>query len=134
MKEKNINPGKSIKVLICDDEARVRQALKTLLLTREIVRVGDPSAEIRVVGEAWHGAEALRMVENLRPNVVIMDASMPGIGGMEATRLIKRKWPQVKVVMLTMYPDTRPAALDAGVDTFLLKGCLAETLIDAILS
>lgn len=134
MKEKKIIPDKSIKVLICDDEARVRQALKTLLLTREIVREGDSSAEIRVVGEAWHGAEALRMVENLRPDVVIMDASMPGIGGMETTRLIKRKWPQVKVVMLTMYPDTRPAALDAGVDTFLLKGCLAETLIDAILN
>jgi DNA-binding NarL/FixJ family response regulator len=62
-----------------------------------------------------------------------MDASMPGIGGMEATRLIKRKWPQVKIVMLTMYPDTLPAALDAGVDNFLLKGCLAETLFDAIL-
>lgn len=120
-------------VLICDDESRVRQALKTLLLTREIVRDEDPSSEIRVVGEAWHGAEAVQMVEELQPDVVIMDASMPGIGGMEATRLIKRNWPQVKIVMLTMYPDTRAAALEAGVDTFLLKGCLSESLFDAIL-
>ncbi len=121
-------------ILICDDEAKVRQALKALLHTREIARMDDLSPVIQVVGEAHHGSEAVRMVGILRPDVVIMDASMPGIGGMEATRLIKRKWPQVKIVMLTMYPDTRPAALDAGVDAFLLKGCLAETLFDAILN
>jgi DNA-binding NarL/FixJ family response regulator len=121
-------------VLICDDEARTRQALKALLLTREIAWEDDPLPAIQVVGEACHGVEAVRMVDILQPEVVIMDACMPGIGGMEATRLIKRKWPQVKVVMLTMYPDTRVAALGAGVDTFLLKGCLAETLFDAILS
>jgi DNA-binding NarL/FixJ family response regulator len=121
-------------VLICDDEARTRQALKALLFTREIARDDDLSGVIEVVGEARHGTEAVRMVGDVRPEVVVMDACMPGIGGMEATRLIKRKWPQVKIVMLTMYPDTRAAALDAGVDTFLLKGCPAETLFDAILS
>jgi DNA-binding NarL/FixJ family response regulator len=121
-------------VLICDDEARVRQALKALLLTREVSQENDPSPVIQVVGEARHGTEAVRMVDILQPEVVIMDASMPGIGGIEATRLIKRKWPQVKIVMLTMYPDTRAAAVESGVDTFLLKGCLAETLFSAILN
>lgn len=121
-------------VLICDDEARVRQALKALLFARAISWEDDPSPMIQVVGEARQGSEAVQMVDALQPDVVIMDASMPGIGGVEATRLIKRKWPQVKVVMLTMYPDTRPAAVDAGVDTFLLKGCLSEALFDAILN
>jgi NarL family two-component system response regulator YdfI len=126
--------GQSKTVLICDDEARTRQALKALLYTWEIAQEGDPSSAIQVVGEAHHGAEAVRMVDILQPEVVIMDASMPGIGGLEAARLIKRKWPQVKIVMITMYPDTRVAALDAGVDTFLLKGCQAETLFNAILN
>ena len=63
-----------------------------------------------------------------------MDACMPGMSGVEATRLIKKKWPGVKVVMLTMYSEQRQAALDAGVDIFLNKGCLAEKLFDAILN
>jgi YesN/AraC family two-component response regulator len=120
-------------VLICDDEARTRNGLRALLAVREIGRDDDGSPAIQVVGEARHGSEAVRLVDILQPVVVIMDAVMPGIGGMEAARLIKRKWPDVKIVMLTMYPDTRTAAVDAGVDTFLLKGCLAETLFDAIL-
>jgi DNA-binding NarL/FixJ family response regulator len=58
---------------------------------------------------------------------------MPGMDGLEATRFIKKNWPTVRVVMLTMHPDQRNAALDAGADAFLIKGCLAETLIETIL-
>jgi DNA-binding NarL/FixJ family response regulator len=133
MKAKNHELRQPITVLLCDDEVRTRQALKALLLAREVVREPDLSPAIEVVGEASHGNEAVQLVETLQPQVVIMDASMPGIGGMEASRLIKRKWPQIRIVMLTMYPDTRPAALKAGVDAFLLKGCLSETLFEAIL-
>ncbi len=129
-----MNEDQTKTVLICDDEVSTRQALKALLFAREIARDVTPSTGIQVIGEACHGIEAVRMVDILQPEVVIMDAFMPGIGGIEATRLIKRKWPYVKIVMLTMYPDTRPAALDAGVDAFLLKGCPVETLFDAILS
>lgn len=121
------------KVLICDDEARVRQALKALLFMREISWEDDPSPVIHVVGEARHGSEAIQLVESLQPDVVIIDAHMPGINGIEATRSIKRKWPQITIVMLTMHPETRAAALEAGADTFLLKGCPAETLFEAIL-
>jgi DNA-binding NarL/FixJ family response regulator len=107
--------GKEVKtVLICDDQAGTRQALKALLAAR-----GDD--------------QSVRLVEIHQPSVVIMDARMPGIGGVEATRLIKHRWPRVKIVMLTMYGDTRKAAAGAGVDTFLLKGCQAETLFEAIL-
>lgn len=128
------NEGQIKTVLICEDEARVRQALKALLFMQGNFSEDDPLKAIKVIGEARHGSEAVRMAEILQPEVVIMDAFMPGMDGMEATRLIKRKQPQVKVVMLSMHPDIRIEALDAGVDTFLLKGCPAETLFEAILS
>jgi len=120
-------------VLICDNEAKVRQALKALLLAHEVSEDGSASPAIQVVGEACHGSEAVRMVELLQPEVVLMDACMPGIDGMEAARLIKHRWPNVKIVMLTMQPEAQAAAADAGVDAFLLKGCLAEALFKAIL-
>lgn len=133
MSKKETGPVPVINVLICDDEPRIRKALKDLLLTRQITLGNDFSPVVQVIGEACHGSQAVQMVEILQPEVVLMDARMPGIGGVEATRLIKQKWPCVRVVMLTMYPDTRSAALDAGVDTFLLKGCSFDALFDAIL-
>ena len=119
------------RVLICDDEPRARQALKALLLTREVT-CHDESSSIYVAGEARDGYEAVQLVETVLPEVVVIDACMPGMDGLEATRFIKKNWPQVRVIVLTMYPDQRVAALDAGADAFLLKGCLAETLIKTI--
>lgn len=121
------------KVLICDDEPRARQALKALLLTREVT-CNDESSSIHVAGEARDGYEAVQLVETILPEVVVIDACMPGMDGLEATRFIKKNWPQVKVIVLTMYPDQQVGALAAGADAFLLKGCLAETLIETILS
>jgi DNA-binding NarL/FixJ family response regulator len=89
---------------------------------------------IQVIGEARDGNEAIRLMGIHKPEVVVMDACMPGLSGLEATRLIKKNWPSVKVIMLTMYSEQRQAAIDAGVDIFLNKGCLAETLFDAILN
>lgn len=121
------------KVLICDDESRTRDALKALLLARELAQDAETSPVIQVIGEARDGTEAIQLMNIYQPEVVVIDACMPGLSGIEATRLIKKKWPSVKVVMLTMYSDQRQAALDAGVDIFLNKGCLAEKLFDAIL-
>ncbi|MCC6147148.1 MAG: response regulator transcription factor [Anaerolineaceae bacterium] len=125
------SPSKTI--LICDNDPRVRQALKALLLTRSTSWGGGLSSAIQVAGEACQWPEVLQIMAALQPEIVLMDASIPGINGIEATRLIKRKWPKTKVVMLAMHPGTRVAALAAGVDTFLLKGCPAETLFEAIL-
>ena len=122
------------RILICDDEPRTRQALKALLLTREFTCQDESSSRIHVAADARDGNEAVQLVETILPEVVVIDALMPGMDGMEATRFIKKKWPQVRVIVLTMYPDQRTAALDAGADAFLLKGCLAETLIETILS
>ena len=124
----------SKQVLICDDEPKTLHALKALLLTRGVTCNDESSSMIHVVGEARDGYEAVRLVKTFLPQVVVIDACMPGMDGLEATRLIKRHWPQVKVVILTMYADQRQAALDAGADTFLMKGCLAETLFESILA
>ena len=121
-------------MLICDDESRTRDALKALLLAREITQDDEASLVIEVVGEARDGNEAIQLIDTHQPEVVMIDACMPGMSGVDATRLIKKKWPSVRIVMLTMYPEQRQEALDAGVDIFLNKGCRAEKLFDAILN
>ena len=94
--------------------------------------------------------EAVQLVEKCRPDVALMDVSMPvialpalddrpengakGTNGLEAIRLIKSRWPQVRIVVLTMYTAHRAAALAAGADAFLLKGCPAQDLLEAISS
>ena len=133
MTQKGLNTRQIKKVLICDDEPRARQALKALLLTREVTCQDESSSRIHVAAEARDGNEAVQLVETILPEVVVIDALMPGMDGLEATRFIKKNWPEVRVVMLTMHPDQRAAALNAGADAFLLKGCQGETLIETIL-
>ena len=134
MTNQSLDSRQTKRILICDDEPRARQALRALLLTREVTSNDESSAMIYVIGEARDGYEAAQLVETMLPEVVVIDALMPGMNGLEATRFIKKNWPEVRVVVLTMYPDQRAAALAAGADAFLLKGCLAETLIETILS
>ena len=117
--------SQKIRVLIADDQRSARQGLKALLAF---------APQIEVIGEASNGQEAVELVAEKGPDVVLMDAQMPEIDGLEATRLIKNRWPQVKVMMLTMFPSRRPEALAVGADRFLLKGGTAESLQDAILS
>jgi DNA-binding NarL/FixJ family response regulator len=112
------------RVLIADDRSRSRQGLRALLAT---------CSRIEVVGEASDGQEALRLVEEHRPDTVVMDAKMPAMDGMMATQLIKQRWPETHIVMLTMYGARRAEALGLGPDAFLVKGCPAEKLLEAIL-
>ena len=113
------------RVLIADDRPRCRSGLKVVLALRP---------EIRVVGESANGQETVRLMEKLRPDVVLMDVKMPVMDGLEATRIIKERWPGVKVIVLTIYADYRAEALTAGADAFLVKGCPAEELLKAILT
>jgi len=113
-----------MRVLIADDRPRSRDGLRALLATWP---------EVEVVGEAADGQEAVHLVEECQPNVVLMDVRMPVMDGLEATRLIKDRWPEVKVIVLTMYATYRADALAAGADAFLVKGCPAEELLEAIL-
>ena len=100
-------------VLIVDDRSQAREGLKALLAT---------ALAVQVVGEASDGKEAIDLVEKCQPDVVLMDASMPIMDGLEATRLVKAQWPEVRVIVLTLHTVLRAEALAAGADVFLVKG------------
>jgi DNA-binding NarL/FixJ family response regulator len=103
-----------LRVLIADAVPRARAALAALLS-------GWP--DIDVVGAAANGSEVVQMVWDNHPDVVVLDVNMPLLDGLEATRAIRRRQPATRVIVLTLYADYRSAALAAGADAFLLKGC-----------
>ena len=111
------------RVLIADDSVRARDGLRALLTMRP---------EIEVVGEASNGQDAVRLVAECRPDIVLMDLRMPVLDGIQATRLIKQQWPAVIVVVLTMYAVEQSAALAAGADAFLIKGNAPNRLLAAL--
>lgn len=104
-----------LRVLICDDHAEFRASLAALLAS------GD---QIDVVGEVADGSSAVETARTLQPDVVLMDLTMPGISGVEATRQIVQHSPHIGVVVLTMVEDDDPvfAAMGAGARGYLLKG------------
>jgi CheY-like chemotaxis protein len=112
-----------VRVLIADDRPRSREGLRALLAT---------SPNIEVIGEANNGQEAVRLVDERCPDVVLMDVRMPVMDGLNATRCITSRWPDVKVIVLTLYGAYRANAFKAGAFRFLIKGCPAEELLDAI--
>jgi DNA-binding NarL/FixJ family response regulator len=113
-----------VRVLIADDQRVTRQGLVALL---------SLLPQIEIVGEACNGQEVVEKVAQYHPDVVVLDVQMPALDGLEATRHIKREWPAVRVVVLTMYAGYRQLALQADADAFLLKGATVEELTAAIL-
>jgi DNA-binding NarL/FixJ family response regulator len=114
-----------VRILIADDQKRTRQSLKALLAT------SLPETEI---WEAANGAEALRLAEEIHPQLVVMDIRMPEIDGLVATRGIKSRWPEIKVLVLSMYQDRQEEAHAAGADLFVGKGESPERLLCALSS
>lgn len=114
-----------ITVLLVDDHDLVRVGIRRLL---------SDIQGIKVVGEAKTGEEAVRIVRDLQPNVVLMDVKMPGIGGLEATRKLLRADPNVKVIALTVYGDEPfpSRLLQAGAAGYLTKGASLEEMVQAI--
>jgi DNA-binding NarL/FixJ family response regulator len=112
-----------LRVVIADDVDQSRAGLRALLET---------CARIEIVGEAADGEAALKAVEASKPDVVLMDLRMPRMDGLEATRQLKARWPDVRVVLLTIYACRRHEAADAGVDAFVVKGSPAHVLFSAV--
>jgi DNA-binding NarL/FixJ family response regulator len=114
-----------IRVLIADDHGLMRAGVRALLQATE---------DIEVVGEAEDGYEAVSEVRRLDPDVVLMDVAMPGLGGLEATLLIRKERPEVKIVVLTQYDDREYVSrfLKAGVSGYVLKKAAASELVAAI--
>jgi DNA-binding NarL/FixJ family response regulator len=114
-----------IRIVIVDDHPMVRHGLKSFL---------DLSDDIEVCAEASSGEEALRVVKQARPEVVLMDLSMPGMGGIEGTQLLRQQHPHLKIIALTSHSeeDVVVKALQAGANSYLLKTCSPDRLETAI--
>ena len=114
-----------IRVLLADDHAVVRQGIRRFL---------EEAGDIEVVAEAGDGAEALRLVETHQPDVAVLDIRMPEVTGVEATRRIKERFPQVRVLVLTAYDDDPYvfALLQAGADGYVLKTASGDELVHAV--
>jgi Response regulator containing a CheY-like receiver domain and an HTH DNA-binding domain len=115
-----------IKVLLVDDQRLFVESLRTVIETR--------AADIEVIGVAYNGVEAIDSVAKERPDIVLMDVRMPEMNGVESTRLIKEKYPETKVLMVTTFDDDQYVieALRFGAVGYLLKDMPPLELISAI--
>jgi DNA-binding NarL/FixJ family response regulator len=109
--------------MLVEDNTHARRALKALISQQE---------GINVIAEASNGQEAICKIEAQVPALMIMDMRMPVMDGLETTRIVKARWEQVKIIILSMYTDSQADVLAAGADSFLAKGCSIETLVSVI--
>jgi DNA-binding NarL/FixJ family response regulator len=114
-----------VRVVLVEDHEIVRHGLKVLL-------DGDP--QVSVIGEASNGAEALKKLDSIKPDLLVMDMNMPVMNGLECTRLVKKQYPDIKVLILSMldHESYLIDMLDAGADGYILKNSSREELIFAI--
>ena len=114
-----------LRILVVDDHTVVREGICLLL---------EAQPDIEVVGEAREGQEALELVERVRPDLVLMDISMPGMNGLEATHQIRSTYPEVKILILTMQEGDEYffRVLSAGASGYVLKGASSGELLMAI--
>jgi NarL family two-component system response regulator LiaR len=117
--------GRPIRVLLVEDHAVVRSGLGAFLMAFD---------DLELVGEASDGQEAVRLCEQLRPDVVLMDLVMPGMDGAAATQVIRERCPDIQVIALTSFKETElvEGALQAGAIGYLLKNVSADQLAEAI--
>lgn len=114
-----------ISIVIADDHSILRQGLKALL---------DAEKDLKVIGEAANGVQALEICEKLHPNILILDISMPGLGGLEVTKQLKEHSPQTRILILSMHADETYVmeSLRNGADGYILKDETASVLINAV--
>jgi len=112
-----------IKVLIVDDSAVVRDALRSIL---------TPHADFKIVGEAIDGLDAIEKASDLKPDVILIDTQMPGMDGFVATRCIKERFPEIKILLLAVHASEIREAIAAGVDGYLMKDIGRKKLLKTI--
>lgn len=114
-----------ISIVLADDHMVVREGTRRIL---------EDEPDLKVVGEASDGAEAVRLVMELKPDVAVIDVSMPKLNGIEASRHIKRETPETAVLILSAYDDDEyvSAFLEAGASGYLLKNVSGSILVDAV--
>jgi len=114
-----------IKVILADDHALFREGLRSIF---------EDQDDIEIVGEAEDGLEAVKLVNNLSPDIVLMDINMPVVDGVEATRKILEVHNMINIIILTMYPQDEHVfqALKAGAKAYLLKDTRSRKLLEAI--
>ena len=114
-----------LRVLLADDHAIVREGLKALI---------NAHPDMEVVGEATDGRTACAKTKELRPDVVVMDVSMPDVNGVQATREVHRQWPDIKVLALTVHEERSylRELMEAGASGYVLKRSAAEDLVHAL--
>jgi len=119
-------PAPTTRVIIADDHPLFRAGVRE--------RLEKPGSGIEVVGEASDGEEACELAGRLHPDVVLLDIAMPGLNGIEATRRIKAEWPEIGILILTVYDDEQYiyALVEAGAAGYLLKTTDGSQLIDAV--
>ena len=118
---------KNARVLIVDDHEIFRRGLRALL---------EPSSEWQICGEAVDGMDAVEQCQSLKPDIVVMDVSMPRLNGLEAARLIKKQDPGPQIVIITQHdsPQIRSASLEAGARAFVTKSAVGSDLVSALRS
>jgi DNA-binding NarL/FixJ family response regulator len=109
--------------MIVEDNPHARQALKAVM---------SMQAGIKVTGDASNGQEAINIIEELPPDLVLMDMRMPVMDGLETTKIIKQNWPQIKIIILTIHSECQSELLSAGADAFLIKGCPTNKMMSSI--
>lgn len=114
-----------IRILLADDHKIIREGLRSLI---------ESEKDIQVVAEAEDGRQALSLVREFSPNVVVVDVAMPGLNGIETARRIARDYPRTSIIALSMHSDRRLVGkmLAAGASGYLLKDCAFEELANAI--
>jgi DNA-binding NarL/FixJ family response regulator len=115
----------SIKILLCDDHKIFREGLRSLI---------EKQPDMKIIAEAGDGRSAVKLAKEKSPNIVIMDIAMPELNGIEAARQITKKYPEIKVLILSMYSDRRFVlkAMEAGASGYLLKDSAFDELISGI--
>jgi DNA-binding NarL/FixJ family response regulator len=115
----------TIRIVLADDHEIVRDGLRSLL---------EHHTDMEIVAEASDGVSAVEVATEQQPDVIVMDASMPGLNGIEATRQILHHFPQARIICLSMHSESQfvTAMLESGASGYLLKDCASEELIRAI--